>query len=115
MTSWYLYLLKGGPDKKTKEPLGDVATITKHMSVALPNITWASATEAACADRQFSLELCVENGLVQRVILKIGKMKIKALAKVCKTEGWRLEDPDVEVDEDVDLDDPEGWWMRMHG
>ena len=115
MTSWYLYILKGGPDKKTTKPLGDAATITKHMSAAFPGISWASATEATCADKRFSLELCIEKGVVQRVILKVGKMKVEALAQTCKREGWRLEDPDVEVEEDVDLDDPEAWFVRMHG
>src|SRR5260221_12552552 len=113
MTSWYLYILKGGPDKKTKKPLGDAATITKHMNAAFPGISWASATEATCADKRFSLELCIENGVVQRVILNVGKMKVEALAQICKREEWRLEDPDVEVEEDVDLDDPEPWIVMM--
>ena len=115
MTSWYLYILKGGPDKKTKKPLGDVATVTKHMDAALPGITWTSPTEAACAAKRFSLELRIEKSLVERVILKVGMMKIETLAQICKKEGWRLEDPDVEVEEDVDLDDPEAWFVRMHG
>ena len=43
MMNWYLNVLKGGPDKKTKKPLGDVATVTKHMTTAFPGITWESA------------------------------------------------------------------------
>jgi len=42
-------------------------------------------------------------------------MSVKPLAAICKKEGWRLEDPNVEVEEDVDLNDPEGWWKDMHG
>jgi hypothetical protein len=42
-------------------------------------------------------------------------MKVEVLAQICKKEGWRLEDPDVEVEEDVDLDDPEAWFVRMRG
>ena len=115
MMNWYLNILNGGPAKKTKKPLGDLATVTKHMNAAFPGITWESATEAKCADKSFSLSLCVEKGVVQQAVLGVGKMKVKTLDAICKKEGWRLEDPNVEVDEDVDLDDPEGWWMSMHG
>ncbi len=92
-----------------------MATVTNHMNAAFLGITWESATEAKCAEKNFSLVLGVEKGLVQQVVLAVGKMRVKSLAAICKKEGWRLEDPDVEVEEDVDLDDPEGWWMKMHG
>ena len=115
MMNWYLFLLNGGPAKKTKKPLGDLATVAKHMNAAFPDIKWESVTEAKCAEKNFSLQLGMEKGLVQQVVLGVGKMRIKTLAAICKKEGWRLEDPNVEVEEDVDLDDPEGWWMKMHG
>jgi len=113
--NWYLNILKGGPDKKTRKPLGDVATVAKHMESAFPGLKWKSPAEANRAEKGFSLQLGVEKGLVQMVVLGVGKMSVKALTAVCKKEGWRLEDPNVEVAEDVDLDDPEGWWMKMHG
>jgi hypothetical protein len=115
MTNWYLYILKGGPDKKTKKPLGDAATVKRHMNAAFPGITWQSETEANFPDKRFTLQLGVEKGLVLQVVVGVGKMRVNALASLCKKEGWRLEDPDVEAQEDVDLDDPEGWWMKMHG
>lgn len=115
MTSWYLHILKGGPDKKTKKPLGDVATVKKHLEAAFPGITWSSTTEATCAAKKFCLELRIEKSLVDRVTLKVGQMRIEPLADICKKEAWRLEDPDVEIDEDVDLEDSEGWFVRMHG
>ena len=115
MMNWYLNVLKGGPDKKTKKPLGDVATVTKHMNAAFPGITWKSPTEAKNAEKGFILQLGVDKGLVQMVVLGIGKMSVKPLATICKKEGWRLEDPNVETEEDVDLDNPEGWWKDMHG
>ena len=115
MISWYLYILKGGPDKKSKKPLGDVATVMKHLNAAFPSIAWDSATEAKCADKNFGLWMTVEKGLVQQVIVRVGQIRVKKLAGICKKEGWRLEDPDVEVEEDVDLDDPDAWFVRMHG
>jgi hypothetical protein len=115
MNNWYLNILKGGPEKKTKKPLGDVALVAKHMEAAFPGIKWRSPTEAYHVEKDFNLQLGVEKGLVQMVVLGVGKMRVKTLARICKKEGWRLEDPNVEVAEDVDLDDPENWWMRMHG
>jgi hypothetical protein len=58
-----------------------------------------------------TLQLGVLKGFVQSVSMGVGTMPLKPLAEICKKEGRRLEDPDVETAEGVDLDDPEGWFF----
>lgn len=115
MANWYLTIYNAGPAAKTKKPLGDVATVTRHLNNAFPDIQWKSSTEAGCPSKDFSLELGVQKDSVQSVTMKMGRMRLKGLAEICKREGWRLEDPDVETEEDVDLDDPEGWYFKQRG
>jgi len=112
---WYLIIRKGGPSAKTQKPLGDVAGVASHLNKAFPGLKWKSSSEAVRPDKDFSLELGVLKGFVQQVTMGVGRMPLKALTEICKREGWRLEDPDVETTEDVDLDDPEGWFFKQHG
>ena len=109
MIRGYLIIYKGAPSAKTKRPLGDLAAVTEHLNGAFPGLQWKSATETVRPDKDFTLQLGVLKGFVQSASMGVGTMPLKPLTEICKKEGWRLEDPDVETAEDGDLDDPEGW------
>ncbi len=112
MISWYLFISKG-PSDKVREPLGEVAAVTKHLDSAFPGLEWKSAKTAACPEKDFSLELGVLKGSVFSVTIRAGRMPLKGLAETCKQQRWRLEDADVGAD--IDLNDPEAWFYAHHG
>ncbi len=93
--------------------LGLEKDIVEHRSKGFPGFRKISDTKVK-ARAGYVIELGQNGDCVHQAIMQIGNVDLGALAALCKRQGWRLEDPDV-ADEEVDLDDPERWFLDHYG
>ncbi|MGC3989858.1 MAG: hypothetical protein QM796_09315 [Chthoniobacteraceae bacterium] len=106
--SWNLLVHNDG------EGLGEIADVTRKFDGAFRGLEWESLTEAALpVEGGFRLELTTEDETVQDIYTHGGFNHIKELAALCKREGWHL--GDMQEGEDIDLDDPQGWYDERGG
>ena len=111
--SWNLLIYKPGRSDQSGEPLSALEAVTAAFNGAFPNLHWYSPTAAALlVDGGFDLELAVEQGAVQDVYTNGGYNHLREFAALCKQEGWRI--ADAQEAEDVDLQDPYGWYGRRN-
>jgi len=111
--SWNLLIYKNGPTPQKAESLGDIGVVTKALNGEFPTLVWETSTEAELpVHRGFSLSLRVEGGAVQDIYTNGGFDQIVQLAALCKRQGWVL--ADAQEGEDVDLNDPKGWYQERN-
>jgi hypothetical protein len=112
--SWNLLIYKNGPTPQKAESLGDIGAVTKALNEEFPTLVWESSTEAELpVHRGFSLSLREEGAAVQDIYTNGGFDQIVQLAALCKRMGWSL--ADAQEGEDVDLNDPQGWYQERNG
>ncbi len=107
--SWNLLIYNDSGD-----PLGDLASVTQKFTAAFPGLQWDSPVQAILpVARGFRLELRAEEDVVQDIYTDGGFDHLKQLAALCRREGWRI--ADAQEGEEVDLDDPQGWYEARGG
>jgi hypothetical protein len=107
--SWNLLIYRPGATGKKTDPLGPMDVVKEKLNAAFLGLAWDSPPECGLkVEGGFLAELSVENNLVSDIYMSGGYNHLKPLASLCQREGWHL--GDAQEGEDVDLDDPYGWY-----
>jgi len=102
--SWNLLIYRAGEEDEMA-PLGSLASVTKALNGAFPGLVWPTPTECELNEEGgFSISWTVEDGEVRDGYTHGGYQHLKALAALCKQQGWHL--ADAQEGEELDLDDP---------
>jgi hypothetical protein len=111
-----LIIYKTGPMSQEREPLGDLGRVTDALNGAFIDLEWQSPVAAALpvdVEGGFQVKLTVQGGRVHDIYTDAGVNHIRQFAGLCKRQGWRM--ADAQAGEDVDLDDPQGWYEGRAG
>jgi hypothetical protein len=111
--SWNLVIIKPHSPHARLAPMGPLRKISKMLSATFPGLEWP--TESRCelnVERGFSIDLEVISGIVCSFYTRGGYDHLKLFAKLCKKNGWIM--GDCQEGEEVDLDDPYGWYDKRY-